>query len=153
MSTIIILAPIIIGSWPTIAPAVIGAAAALGFVVRKTANELKEEEHTQIETVELELEKSSVAAQNLAGMNEMVLEKDNVQLRVRTDEMNRCVICATGGKSKGELAEIAEEFKGKLNQVFVYNKVMTELKNKGFNVTNQEVLSDQSIKINVRHIE
>jgi hypothetical protein len=151
MSTVIILAPIIIGSWPTIVPAVVGAATALGFVLRKTANEIKE--NTEIETVEVEVEKSSVAAEGLTSMQEMVLEKDNVRISVRRDARNRCLICAAGGKSKAELVKIAEEFKAKLNQVFVYNKVMTELRNKGFNVTNQEVMEDQSIRINVRHIE
>jgi len=45
---------------------------------------------------------------------------------------------------------VAEEFTQKLTQCFVYNKVMKELKGKNFQVINEEVTQDQSIRINVR---
>ena len=45
---------------------------------------------------------------------------------------------------------MAEEFTQKLNQSFVYNKVMKELKSKNFQVVNEEVTQNQDIRIHVR---
>lgn len=49
-----------------------------------------------------------------------------------------------------EIKQIAAEFTQKLTQCFVYDKVMRELKNKQFQIVNEEVMEDQSIRINVR---
>ena len=81
----------------------------------------------------------------------MVFAKDDCEIRVRRDERGRCVVCASGqGYSKAQLQQLAEEFSEKLSKVFVYNKIMSELKNKRFNVVNEEVMDDESIRIHVR---
>jgi ABC-type transporter MlaC component len=85
---------------------------------------------------------------------EIVASKGSVELRVRRDDRGRCVVCATGkGKSKAELTEMAEAFANKVTQVYTYNKIMTELHAKGMKIANEEVLPDQSIRINVRNEE
>jgi alpha-D-ribose 1-methylphosphonate 5-triphosphate synthase subunit PhnG len=82
---------------------------------------------------------------------EIVLVKGDIELRVSKDERGRCVVCAKGrGHTKAELKAIAEQFMQKMTQCFVYNRVATELKNKGFQMVNEEVMEDQSIRINVR---
>ncbi|MHC4160295.1 MAG: DUF1257 domain-containing protein, partial [Planctomycetota bacterium] len=81
----------------------------------------------------------------------IVLTKGTVELRVKRDERGRCSVCAKGiGHSKVELKQIAEEFTQKLTQCFVYDKVLRELKNKDFQVVNEEVTEDESIRIHVR---
>ena len=42
------------------------------------------------------------------------------------------------GKTKAELKMIAEEFTEKMTQSFVYNRVVSELKNKDFQVVNEQ---------------
>jgi hypothetical protein len=37
-----------------------------------------------------------------------------------------------------------------MTQCFVYNKVMTEMKAKGFQVVNEEIMGDESVRIHVR---
>jgi hypothetical protein len=151
MSTVLILAPIIVANWPAISVAVLGAASAMGFVATKSCQEMLTEEKN-VEKAEIELDKSSIAAQGLASSQEIVLVKDGVELRVKRDNRGRCVVCAKGvGYSKSQLKNIAEEFSGKLTQIFVYNQVMTELRVKGFTVANEEIMKDASIRINVRH--
>ena len=54
------------------------------------------------------------------------------------------------GHSETELKQVAEEFTQKLTQCFVYDKVVRELKNKEFQVVNEEVMEDESIRIHVR---
>lgn len=151
MSTVIMLTPIIIASWPTITAAVVGAASALGLVVKETVKEEIKQQQAVEESVEVELSNSEVIAKNLALEKEIVLTKGNIELRVSKDERGRCKVCAKGkGHTKAELKEMAEQFMQKMTQCFVYNRVATELKSKGFQMVNEEVMEDQSIRINVR---
>jgi len=151
MSTVIILTPIIIAGWPTITAAVAGAASALGLVVRATIKEELKQQQEVAESVEVEVSNSEVVAQNMAIDKEIVLVKGDIELRVSKDERGRCKVCAKGkGHTKAELKEMAEQFTQKMTQCFVYNRVATELKNKGFQMVNEEVMEDQSIRINVR---
>jgi len=153
MSTVLILTPVIISSWPAITAAVAGAATALGFVIQKTTQEVMAgvEVEEGVQNVEVELAESEVLAQSLATNQQIVLNKGEIKIVVERDARGRCKVCASGkGHSKVELKKVAEEFTQKLTQCFVYNKVMKELKGKKFQVVNEEVSQDQSIRINVR---
>jgi ABC-type transporter MlaC component len=153
MSTVLILTPVIISSWPAITAAVAGAATALGFVMQKTAQEVMADVEAQegVENVEVELAESEVLAQSLVTNQQIILNKGDIKIVVERDARGRCKVCASGkGHSKVELKQVAEEFTQRLTQCFVYNKVMKELKGKKFQVVNEEVTQDQSIRINVR---
>lgn len=154
MSTVVILTPIIIGGWPTITAAVAGAATALGLALKESAKEEVEnavQEANVEQQVEIALSESEVLAQSMTTDKEIVLTKGNVELRVRRDERGRCSVCARGkGHSKAELKQMAEEFTQKMTQCYVYNRVATELKNKNFQIVNEEVMDDEAIRINVR---
>ena len=153
MSTVLVLTPVVIASWPAITAAVAGAAAALGFVTKHAVEEMVQQSQ-QVEAkqeVEVELHQSEVVAGQIKVGQEIVLSKGNVEIRVRRDERGRCVVCAAGkGLSKAELRQIAEQFAQRVTQCFVYDKVMRELKAKNFNVVNEEVMADESIRIHVR---
>lgn len=153
MSTVLILAPVIISNWPAIAVAAAGAASALGFTVKQTVQEaVKQGQPTETEqNVELELAESEVLTQGLATDQKMVLNKGSMQLVVERDARGRCKVCASGrGHSKAELKQAAEEFMQKLTQCFIYDKVMKQLKSKSFQVVNEELMQDDSIRIHVR---
>jgi hypothetical protein len=153
MSTVLVLTPVIIGSWPAITAAVAGAAAALGFVTQQEVQEtLQQDQKVETkQTVQVELEQSEVVATQMKAGQEIVVTKENVEIHVRRDERGRCVVCATGkGLTKAELKQIAQQFAQKVTQCFVYDKVMRELKAKNFNLVNEEVMADQSIRIHVR---
>ncbi len=151
MSTVIVLTPVIIASWPTILAAVTGAATALGLVVKETVKQDIKQQQAVEQSVEIELSNSEVLAQNLASGKEVVVAKGDIEIKVGRDERGRCTVCAKGkGHTKAELKQIAEEFSRKMTQCFVYNRVATELKSKGFQMVNEEVMDDQSIRINVR---
>lgn len=153
MSTVLILAPVIISSWPAIAAAASGAATALGFVAGKAVQELTRQnrQDDQVKQVELELADSEVLAQGLAAEKKIVLTKGAVQITVERDADGQCKICASGkGLSETQLRESAEQFTQKLTQCFIYDKVMRELKSKSFQVVNEEVMQDEGIRIHVR---
>ena len=46
--------------------------------------------------------------------------------------------------------QIAERFMQKMTQCFIYNRLASELKSKGFKVVNEEVMDDEAIRIHVR---
>jgi ABC-type transporter MlaC component len=150
MSTVLILAPVVIGAWPAISAAAAGAAAALGLALKHEIKDLAKDKQEEHESVEISLQESEIT-QDLHSGQEMVFAKDDCEIRIRRDERGRCVVCASGkGYTKAQLQQMAEGFSEKLSQCFVYNKVMSELKNKSFNVVNEEVMDDQSIRIHVR---
>ena len=152
MSTVLVLTPVIISSWPAITAAVAGAASALGLLVKESVKEANAQNQVEVkQSVEVELSQSEVLAENLATDQEIVLNKGSIELRVKRDERGRCVVCAKGlGHSDVELKQIAEEFTQKLTQCYVYDKVMRELKTKEFQIVNEEVMNDESIRIHVR---
>jgi ABC-type transporter MlaC component len=153
MSTVVILAPVIISNWPVIVAAAAGAASALGFAAKQTVTEAVHQKQVQDteQSVEIELDDSQVLAESVRTDQQIVLSKGTVQIIVRRDERGRCTVCAKGvGRSEVELRQIAEEFTERMTQCFVYNRVMSELKNKDFKIVNEEVDKDQNIRIHVR---
>lgn len=152
MSAVLVLTPVIISSWPIIATAVAGAASAMGMMIKESVKEMAKESQTETyRSVEVELSESEVLAESMATDQEIVLTKGTIELRVKRDERGRCSVCAKGvGHSDAELKQVAEEFTQKLTQCFVYDKVMRELKTKEFQVVNEEVMEDDSIRIHVR---
>jgi translation initiation factor 1 (eIF-1/SUI1) len=152
MGVVLILTPVVIGSWPVITAAVAGAAAAMGLMVSESVKDMAEQKQSDVEqTVEVELSDSEVLAQSMTTDQEILLTKGNVELRVKRDERGRCSVCAKGiGHSEVELKKIAEEFTQKMTQCFIYDKVVRELKSKNFQIVNEEASEDETIRIHVR---
>ena len=152
MSAILVLTPVIIANWPVITAAVAGAASAMGLLVKESISEAVEEKQSNVErNVEVELSDSKVLTESMATDQEIVLTKGDMELRVKRDQRGRCSVCAKGtAHSEAELKQVAEEFTQRLTQCFVYDKVMRELKRKEFQVVNEEVMEDESIRIHVR---
>ena len=159
MSTVLILTPIIIGSWPTITAAVAGAATAMGLVATASAKAeadaaVEQEAHAAVNQAEVVLAEDAELAKNLATEEEIVLAKGTITVRVRRDARGRCTVCAEGaGHTQAELKAVAEEFTERLTQGFVYNRVMSEVKTRGFQVVNEEQTEDETVRIHLRRWE
>ena len=152
MGAVLILTPVIIGSWPAITAAVAGAASAMGLMVTESVKEMvKQSQPAKEKSVELKLADSEILTESMTTDQQIVLTKGTVELRVKRDQRGRCSVCAKGtGHSQAELKQIAKQFTQKLTQCFVYDKIIRELKNKEFQVVNEEVSEDESIRIHVR---
>jgi ABC-type transporter MlaC component len=151
MSTVFVLAPIVMASWPILSAAATAAAVGMGLAIKESIQEdLSETAVDSAQTVEVELEDSQVSG-NLATDRQIVLTKDDVEIRISRDSRGRCKVCARGkGKSKAELKKMSEEFTQKLIQSYAYHRTMTELKSKQFQVVNEEVMEDGTVRIQVR---
>jgi len=147
MSSVVVLTPIVIASWPVIASAVAGVAASMGFSVVAAV-----EAHASsgVERVETDVANSQVLADSLSRGEKLAIARDGVTVQIAVDARGKCSVCASGkGKSKAQLKQIAEEVSGRIVQQFAYHKLVTELKNRGFRVDAETVTKDQSIQMHV----
>lgn len=155
MSAILILAPAVIAGWPAITAAVAGAAAALGMNMAKELHEPEKQSRKAdaITSVELDMEQSEVLEGSLAGNEEIVLRKDDMSVRVHRDEYGQLRFHVDGrNRSKTELEAFGRQVLEKVTQTFIYNRVVTELKQRGIEVQREEVTQDQTVHIYVRNI-
>jgi len=154
MSTVIILTPIIIGSWPVLAAAAGAAAASLGLAAKASVEDtVKNLQKAEVEeSVEVDISESTTVAQNMKEDQKLEFTtEDGLRITVKRDARGRCTVCASGkGYTKAELKQKCQEFMEKFTQCYVYNKVITELKGKKFQIVDQKVEGDQSIRVNVR---
>jgi hypothetical protein len=149
MSSVSVMTPIIVASWPVIMQAVAGAAASMGFAIAVNEGDPKTENAVH-ESVETQLEGSDIA-ENIGKKQSIVMTRNGVKIEFKVDGRGRCTVCASGPNlTKTQLKAVADEVAGKVTQQYVYNKLMTELQNNNFKVTSQAVGSDQSIQVQVQ---
>jgi hypothetical protein len=157
MSFSLVLAPVVIASWPAITAAVAGAAAAMGLAVKGNvtgSSKMPSQQQLKERSVEVAMNDSEVLSENVATGQEIVLTRGTIEIRVHRDERGRCSVCAKGiGHTEAELRSIAEEFTQKMTQIYMCNRVVTELKAKGFQLVNEEQMDDQAIRLHVRRWE
>jgi hypothetical protein len=156
MSAVCILAPVVIAAWPAFSAAVVAAAASLGYQVVSTINEpmAVADDRGKTNTVQLEIERSEVVTSQLGREQRMVVTRNGVTVTFSRDARGKAALCVTGsGQSKEELRAIGEELSKSVVQQYVYQKLMDEMRKRGFNVVEEEVNEDSSIRLKVRHWE
>lgn len=147
MSSVIVLTPIVVASWPAIASAVAGAAASMGFSM-VAAGEIHVA--SGIERVEADVANAQVLAASLSRGEKLAIARDGVTVQIAVDARGKCSVCASGkGKTKAQLRQIAEDVSGRIVQQFAYHKLVTELKDRGFRVDSETMTTDQSIQMHV----
>ena len=151
MSTVIVLAPLIVAGWPAITAAVTAAVATMGFSIARAA--VSDQRLGSSETrAEIEVENSEVL-QGAAGTGqEIVVERDGVRAIFTRDPRGALKICMEGkGYSKSELKKIGEELIGRVTQQYVYHRIVTELKERNMPIVDEELTEDRTVKIRVRN--
>ncbi len=149
MSTVCILTPIVIGSWPMIASAVAGAASAMGFAV--VGSETATDESSAETTVETVVPNSEVVAEEMKPGQKIRIVREGITIEFGIDERGACTVCVSGkGQTKADLRRIGDEVAGRVVQQFAYNKLMTELKKRNYSVLEECVQEDDSIQVRVK---
>ena len=151
MSTVIVLAPLIVAGWPAITAAVTAAVATMGFSMARAGVANQQYASTESRT-EIEVENSEVL-QGAAGTGqEIVVERDSVRATFTRDPRGALKICMEGkGYSKSDLKKIGEELLGRVTQQYVYHRIVTELKDRNMSIVDEEVAKDRTVKIRVRN--
>jgi len=156
MSAVCILTPVVIMAWPAFSAAVVAAASSLGYQVAAEANSLRTGEAVRKKTgaVQLEIERSEVVTSQLARDQRIAVTRDGVTVTFSRDARGKASLCVTGnGQSKEALRALGEELSQAVVQQYVYQKLMDEMRSRGFNVVEEEVNEDRSIRLKIRHWE
>ena len=151
MSAIVLL-PIIIpaaaAAWPAVLTAATAAAAALGYAATRG----KVQAQTKVAPeVTLEVDHCEEVTGNLALGETLTFTKGDVQLSFFRDTNGKMAIKVSGkGKSDAELKAIGQQFSKAVVQQYAYHRLMTELKQRNFNVVGEQVEEDGTVRIQVR---
>lgn len=156
MSAVCILTPVVIMAWPAFSAAVVAAAGSLGYQIAAEANASHSQETTrkQTSTVQLEIERSEVVTNQLGRDQRISVTREGVTVTFSRDARGKASLCVNGtGQSREELQALGEELSQAVVQHYVYQKLMDEMRARGFNVVEEEVNEDRSIRLKVRHWE
>lgn len=156
MSCVCILTPVVIAAWPAFSAAVVAAAASLGYQVAAEAADLKKTTVSDRSTgkIQLEIENSEVVTNQLGREQRIAVTRDGVTITFSRDARGKASLCVTGdGRSNDELRAMGEELSQTVVQQYVYQKLMGEMRAKGFNVVEEDTNQDRSIRLKVRHWE
>ncbi len=157
MSCVCILTPVVIAAWPAFSAAVVAAATSLGY---QAASEVSADRRAAAlapknsSKVELQIEHSEVVTNQLGREQRIAVTRDGVTITFSRDARGKASLCVTGdGRSKDELRALGEELSQAVVQQYVYQKLMDEMRTRGFNVVEEETSADRSIRLKVRHWE
>lgn len=157
MSCVCILTPVVIAAWPAFSAAVVAAATSLGYQVATEAAATSKTGTTPAKgarNVHLEIENSEVVTNQLARDQRIVVTKGGVTITFSRDVRGKASLCVTGeGHNQEELEAMGRELSQGVVQQYVYQKLMDEMRARGFNVVEEETNADRSIHLKVRHWE
>ena len=155
MGAVNILAPVVIAAWPAFSAAVVAAAASLGYQVASEAkNQAAAAAQKQAKPVRLEIERSEVVTDKLGRDQHMTVTRSGITVTFSRDARGRASLQVTGtGQGQEELRALGEELSQRVVQQYVYQKLMDEMRKRGFNVVEEEQSEDRSIRLKVRRWE
>ncbi|MCO5050998.1 MAG: DUF1257 domain-containing protein [Verrucomicrobiae bacterium] len=156
MSCVCILTPVVIAGWPAFSAAVVAAATSLGYqVVAETAKD----GHTTVASLEagainLEIEQSELVTNQLGRDQRLTVMREGVTVTFSRDARGKASLCVTGtGQGADELRALGQELSQRVVQQYVYQKLMDEVRARGFVVVEEETEANQAIRLKVRHWE
>jgi hypothetical protein len=154
MSTVLVVAPIVVANWPAITAAIAAAMGAAGFAM--TQHHLEEvdigQRSTSKERAEIEVENSEILAGGAGVEQKIVVERDGITATFTRDARGALRVCMEGkGHSKAQLKQIGEDLIGRVTQQYAYNRLMTEMKERNLTVVHEEVDEDRTVRIRVRN--
>jgi hypothetical protein len=156
MSCVCILTPVVIAAWPTFSAAVVAAATSLGYQV---VSEASKQCHTAVAAersgkISLEIAQSELVTSHLGRDQRLAVTRDGVTVTFSRDARGKASLCVTGsGQSDDVLRALGEELSGRVVQHYVYQKLMDEMRTRGFVVVEEETDTNHAIRLKVRHWE
>ncbi len=101
-------------------------------------------------SVTVPIEDSNILGDTMARDSKFTINKDDISATFNREADGRVSVHVSGkNHTDSELQTLGKELIGKITQQYAYNKVVTEMKKKGFTVTSEEVANDQTIRIHV----
>jgi len=152
MSVIFVVTPIIVGGWPVITAAASAAAGTLGYKQLKQAEKTHQVKKTQ--PVTLDVDNVEGLAGGMREDESMTFGNEELRITVTKDARGKVQVHADGkGKSTAELEELGSAFVSRMIRQYAYQKVASQLVDKGFSIVEEEAGENQSIRIRFRKFE
>jgi len=154
MSCVCILTPVVIAAWPAFSAAVVAAATSLGYqVVSETAKHSRTAvAQNETKAINLEIEQSELVTNQLARDQRLTVMREGVTVVFSRDARGKASLCVTGsGQSADELRALGQELSRRVVQQYVYQKLMDEIRARGFLVVEEETDENRAIRLKVRH--
>ncbi len=151
MSTVLVVTPILITSWPAITAAVSAAVATMGFTVAQDAT-MQVNQGSAMSREEIEIEDSEILAAAVGTDQKIIVERDAVRATFSRDARGGLRLCMEGhGMSKSALRQLGDDLLGRVTQQYAYHKIVTELKNRNMTIVDEQMTEEKSVKIRVRN--
>lgn len=150
MSTVVVLAPIIIANWPVITAAVGAAVGTMGFAMVRREEAATSRAATKTRE-EIQVDNSEILTSGSGAEEEIVVQREGVRAIFTRDARGALRVCMEGtGQSKTELRRLGQELIDRVTQQYVYHRVVTELKARNMTIVDEELSEDRTVKIRVR---
>ena len=162
MSTVIVIAPVVVTSWPMLVTAITAVVSTLGYAAVADAQQeitqdcmdcFEDEKELQM-SEEFTLENSEILAAARDRGETMTIVNGNVRATFHRDERGtlRLTINAVG-LTKAEIRKVGDELIGRVTQQYAYNRLVTEMKERGMEIVEETVEEDDTVRIRVRNNE
>ena len=156
MSSVVVVAPIIMASWPAITAAVTAAVGSMGFAIA-TSNQFEKPQAKVAEPTraEIEVEDSEIMQEGVGTRQQVVVEREGVKASFTRDARGGLKLCMEDKRhrhSKSELKKMGQELLGRVTQQYVYHKLVSELKERNMTIVDEEVAADRTVKLRIRNL-
>jgi hypothetical protein len=149
MSCVCILTPVIIASWPQFSAAVVAAATTLGYATVTGNNSATAQER---QGINLEITQSEIVTGQLGRDQKISVTRAGVTVTFSRDARGKASVCVIGeGYTDAELRAFGQELSQRVVQKYVHQKLLDEVRARGFNVVEEEVDANNAIRLKVRH--
>jgi hypothetical protein len=98
--------------------------------------------------VEVDLQENEVLEDKLKQQDSFFLVRDDVSIKFYVNSYGKFIMHVSGeNKTEKELKEIGTQVYNKIKQAYAYSKVTTELKKRGFIISEEKVSPEGTIKL------
>lgn len=134
--------------WPVVATAAAAVASSLGFVSVGAGTKTNTENMTE---VDVSVENAAEVAADVGIGDELVFAKEDIQLVVARSTTGQVSLKVRGcNRTEQELRVLGKQLVNKLTQQYAYHRLVTELKQRDFNVVAEEMEKDGTVRLQVR---
>ena len=151
MSSVLVVAPLVVASWPLLSAAITAAVGTMGFAAAQNQGPHVRQITDPKTRAEIELEDSEILAGSGGDRRGDGRRARRHPRHLQPRRAGRLKLCVEGsGHSKAELKRIGEALVGRVTQQYAYHRLVSELKERQMTILEERVGEDQAIHIRVR---
>jgi len=144
-----------VAAWPAFSAAVVAGATSLGYAVIEGAREAFDSPTKDAtKRVELEIPNSEIVTGQLGYDQRISVARDGITVTFSRDARGKVSLCVTGeGNPKATLQALGEELAQRVVQQYVYQRLLDEIRARGYVIVEEERAANEAIRLKVRHWE